>query len=59
MCYCIQNTKCKLSLRILTDLLNLCQECLAIIKIDGVKVCLYDVNCENQHKNVDQIKDNM
>jgi hypothetical protein len=38
---------------ILTDPLNLCQEILAIIKIDGVKVCIYDVNCENQHKNVD------
>jgi hypothetical protein len=34
------------------DPLNLCQEFLAIIKIDGVKVCIYDVNGKNQHKNV-------
>jgi hypothetical protein len=36
----------------------MCQELLAIIQIYGVKVCIYDVNCENQHKNVDYIKDN-
>jgi hypothetical protein len=40
-CYRTQNTKCKLSLRILTDLLNLCQNFLAITKIDGVKAYIY------------------
>jgi hypothetical protein len=31
----------------------MCQEFLAIIQIYGVEVCIYDVNCENQHKNVE------
>jgi hypothetical protein len=28
----------------------MCQEFLAIIKIDGDEVRIYDVNCKNQHK---------